>query len=232
MAAIPGGSFKMGRRGDQVTVSAYCLDKTEVTVAEFQSCVSAGGCSEPDPYSASGDATYRACNWKRPGALSHPINCVDWTQADSFCVRANKRLPSEEEWEWAARNGDEGSAFPWGEEAPTAVLLNACGSECLTFAKRELGLDWTPPMYPADDGWPLTAPVGSFPKGANRWGVLDLAGNVAEWTSSKDELNFCACRGGAWADHLAEGVSASLRPGLGPAHRHPILGFRCARSLP
>jgi formylglycine-generating enzyme required for sulfatase activity len=154
MAVLPGGTFSMGDRHDTVTVQPFCMDVTEVTTSAFGSCVAAFECSEPSAYEPDASAWAQACNWKRPGAALHPINCVTWAQASAYCKWANKRLPTEEEWEWAARSAGEGRVYPWGEGPPSAELVNACGPECVTWVKtsvRQDGQRWQA-MYPHDDG--------------------------------------------------------------------------------
>ena len=217
----------MGDRHDTVTVAPFCLDVTEVTVAAYKSCVDGGACTEPNPQGATG--WNQMCNWKNPGRAMHPVNCVDWGQAVAYCGSGGKRLPSEEAWEWAARNGPAGTTYPWGESAPDATLLNACGSECPPNVKT-MGQDWKA-MYPGDDGFPETAPVGSFPKGDNHWGVHDLAGNVWEWTSGNFDATGAARvrRGGSWVNGVASIVRSSYRDGSAPWGRYNVLGFRCAR---
>jgi formylglycine-generating enzyme required for sulfatase activity len=247
MAGIPGGSFMLGsftvgETQYAVKVGGYCLDVTEVTVSAFTRCVQAGACSEPKAYLVSEDSKIdRACNWRRPGADLHPVNCVDWSQAVSFCGWAQKRLPSEEEWEWAARGGDRGTTYPWGNEEPSVDRLNACGTECVAWSdlwgQHELRAYYKA-MYVGDDGWPATAPVGSFPKGANRSGVQDLAGNVWEWTSSRFgihtevEVRARVIRGGSWTSSGPSSVSASFRTMARPEERRASVGFRCARNIP
>jgi formylglycine-generating enzyme required for sulfatase activity len=258
MVPVPAGTFRMGSPvgvGDtdehpqhEVTLSAYCIDRTEVTVKAYADCVRAGGCTAApltvqwSGVSAEDVQRYnRICNRDdRPG---HPINCVDWTQATAYCTWAGKRLPTEAEWEYAAR-GTDGRAYPWGNEAPSATRLNACGSECVAMTKRELNKDWAK-MYDASDGWETTAPVGSFPEGVSPFGVLDMAGNVWEWTADwygaysaaaatnprgAQSGTFRALRGGAWDYNVAGHVRAAYRHRFDASNRDSHVGFRCARG--
>ena len=107
--AVTGGtsnSADFSYAGASVTVSNFQLDKTEVTVAQYEACMAGGGCTSP----------YR-CNWGSTGKETHPVNCVDWNQATAFCTWAGKRLPTEVEWQWAASNGGT-TTYPWGTTAP------------------------------------------------------------------------------------------------------------------
>jgi hypothetical protein len=166
MAAIAGGSFKMGDRGDNVTVGAFCMDVTEITVDAYAVCVKAGKCSADHLGELSSDgqsfSASNTCNYGVSGRGNHPINCVDWGQAATFCHEQGKRLPSEEEWEWAARGESQGRVYPWGGATPD---FQACWSG----VNKRTG----------------TCPVASFPDGDAPGGIHDLAGNVWEWTSSK-----------------------------------------------
>jgi formylglycine-generating enzyme required for sulfatase activity len=246
MVAIPGGTFAMGSDGadanpsekpiHSVTVAAFRLDRTEVTVAEYGECVRARACSEPEPYTNE-PANYRVfCNWHHPeGRASHPINCVDYDQARTFCAWAGKRLPTEEEWEYAARAGAEGRKFPWGNDKPDQTRLNGCGEEC-TKNLRAHRFPSGAALYPASDGWPETAPVGSFPAGASKDGVLDMAGNVWEWTASQfatyDGTSTepkRVLRGGSWGGGDARTERTTNRFRLVPTGRAQFLGFRCAK---
>ena len=246
MVAIPGGVFGMGtdnpnanrdeRPMHSVTVRDFSLDRTEVTVAAFGRCVAAGSCSEPEAY-RDGRRDYRVfCNWKHPADRStHPVNCVDFGQATAYCVWAGKRLPSEEEWEYAAKGGGEGRLFPWGNAPLAETRLNACGIGCPENLAAK-GFPAPPPLYAVDDGWPETAPVGRFPAGASKHGVLDLLGNVWEWTAteyvaydgSRAEKSR-VLRGGSWGggDPTTEQTTNRFR--LAPGSRGQFLGFRCAR---
>ena len=209
MAAIAGGHFMMGaddvgsaaKPVHPVDVAAFCMDKTEVTAAAYGACVKQGKCSEPnsDGY----------CNWGKGDRDNHPINCVDWNQATAFCAASGKRLPTEEEWEYAAR-GSDGRDYPWGNEAP--------GSQ-LCWNRQGQG----------------TCPVGQF--SAGKFGLFDMAGNVWEWTTSgySDDYNATrqtearVNRGGGWFDVVPGYVRAARRFRNPATDRHDYLGLRCAR---
>jgi len=245
MVHVPGGIFLMGSRSGegsdderpqhQVTLSGYCIDRTEVPVAAYTRCVTAGKCTATPEPKPSGLASL--CNGTRADRQKHPINCVDWKQASVYCASVGKRLPSEAEWEYAAVGRDE-QLYPWGNEPPSAERLNACGSECRSLSKR-LGLE-AAAMYEASDKWEATAPVGSFPQGASPFGALDMAGNVAEWTddlfagykgtaSTFQDGPHRVVRGGAWNETVASWVRGASRYSANPMSRAVDLGFRCAR---
>ena len=219
MVPVPAGEFLMGcnaaidseceddeKPGRRVDVAAFSIDKTEVTVAQYSECVKAGACGadglEIPFYDGVAQREFESyCNWQ--GGLDKPINCVDWNQAQAFCKWFGKRLPTEREWEKAAR-GTDGRKYPWGNSRydAAAKLANVAG----------------------DDG---TAPVGSFPAGASPYGALDMAGNVFEWTSSGQAGRYVV-RGGSWSNSPKE-CRASYRDGAAATQRTPALGFRCAR---
>ncbi len=244
MNSIPAGTFTMGslsgeddeKPPHEVTVAAFCLDVTEVTMSAYKACVDAEACkpAHEDAFVPGLDAATlavlsKACNQKQAGREAHPVNCVDWDQATAYCAAQKKRLPTEEEWEYAARGGSEQRLYPWGIAAPDATLLNACGSEC----------EGTKKMYPTADGYATTAPVGMFPKGDGRWGHHDLAGNVWEWTSSGYSKDYTVergtaarvLRGGGWFDDNPSNVRSASRIGDEPTIRYGFLGLRCAGSL-
>lgn len=250
MVHVPGGTFSMGSPtgvGDddehpqhQVTLSGYCIDKTEVTAAAYTLCVASGKCTAASEPTKGGVGSL--CNGTRADRQNHPVNCVDWNQATAYCASVHKRLPSEAEWEYAARSED-GRTYPWGMEAPSAKRLNACGSECRALGKR-LGSRWTV-MYEDNDTWEATAPVGSFQSGASLLGVLDMAGNVWEWTADwygaytagastnphgPKEGPDRVIRGGDWLFDDASRVRGAFRGESVPADRSSRLGLRCARG--
>jgi formylglycine-generating enzyme required for sulfatase activity len=249
MVRIPGGTFMMGSHdGDddekpehKVTLGPYAMDKTEVTVAAYAACVKAGACTEPDGYQSTGSK--QLCTYGASGKEQHPVNCVDWTQAEKFCRWKGGRLPTEAEWEHAAR-GSDGRKYPWGNTEPNGRLANGCGRDCVALAKRVLNQDWTAAAW-ADDGWEATSPVGTFPAGASPFGLLDMAGNVWEWTSdwygaysSSNQVDpkgassgaTRVCRGGSWFNSSAAFLRAANRVRNDPSSRVADVGFRCARG--
>ncbi len=249
---VPAGSFAMGaddgavdqRPVHGVQVNAFELDRTEVTVQAYSLCVNAGACI-PSEAVFLADVTdkdrpqYDAlCNWGKPGRADHPMNCVDYHQAEAFCAWAGKRLPTEEEWEFAARGGEQGRTFPWGEAKPGPTVVNACDRACSSMAAAH-GWKWTA-VYDADDGHAATSPVGSYPDGAGRWGHLDLAGNVWEWTSSvycpyEGDSKKClpatrVARGGSWSSRYPGIFRGAYRTRFLMEYRSESVGFRCAKG--
>ena len=256
---IPGGKFFMGSDNDlpmerpahNVTLSPYCMDTFEVTTEDFRACSDRGACkragatNEWDGISDGERKTFDPlCNIRDPSVRAqHPINCVDWDMATIYCKAQGKRLPTEAEWEFAAR-GPDGRKYPWGDEEPSEKLLNACGKECSEWGRKNK-VD-VRAMFSADDGWATTAPVGSFPKGASRYGLQDVVGNVWEWVSDfhaeysrndqvdpqgpeKGEAH--VIRGGAWNGGYSSWVRPTFRYKDVPEKRSYGIGFRCAKSL-
>lgn len=206
MAAAPAGSFTLGKTKAPVTVAAHCIDRTEVTVSAYARCVEKGACSAPDAH----DEDHEWCNWKRAGREEHPINCVDQAQAIAYCAFVSARLPTEAEWEWSARGYERGTRFPWGDEEPGA---RAC---------------WDGPGNTVPDDREGTCPVGSFEAGANPAGVLDLAGNVWEWTAT-DSGGKAIDKGGGYPNAVASRLVAADRNQVVKTERYSTLGFRCVR---
>lgn len=268
MGLVPGGKFFMGSDDDKyprwqpahkVELSPYCMDIHEVTAKQYKACSDVGECKRaattsqwPKPKSQSDREHERnekihseLCTFGKAELESHPINCVTWQQAQSYCEVHGKRLPTEAEWEFAAR-GSDGRKFPWGDDPPTSAHMNACGTECNAWEK-EKGLSQGPRMYDSDDGFAATAPVGSFTKGVTMYGMHDMVGNVFEWTSdwmgtyTKDELRnptgpargeARVIRGGAFNGGYVLWVNPAFRYAMdAEAHTHGI-GFRCVKPLP
>jgi formylglycine-generating enzyme required for sulfatase activity len=216
---VAAGAFQMGSDdGDkdekpvhEVKVAAFELDETEVTVKAYEACVTARKCTPPNK---GGD-----CNWGRADRADHPVNCVDFEQATAYCASVDKRLPTEEEWEYAAR-GTDGRRFPWKGGDPTNQL-------CWNGEGNELG----------KGKHPSTCPVGSYPAGASPFGILDMAGNVWEWTSAaycpydKPDCGDArkVIRGGAWNNLVPSFVRSQDRTKEAATARNDNVGFRCAK---
>lgn len=254
MKRIDGGAFRMGSPAEgetpsdetpahTVSPSAFCLDVTEVTVGAYADCKSCDplvGSVQGEGLTPNGVTFWsQFCN--RADQRDQPVNCVDWERAQAYCDARGKRLPTEAEWELAAR-GTSAATYPWGEAPPTGERVNACGAECsrmLTERLAKSGRAPWPRMYADDDPAPATAPVGSRPAGATPAGILDLSGNVWEWTSS----HYCrydspecgdsrrVIRGGGWDTVESQDVRAARRLPSAPTARSWSVGFRCAKSL-
>lgn len=208
MVFVPGGPFVMGadpgevdydpsaEPEHQVYVSPFCIDTLEVTNANWRDCVEAGGCTLPHVR-----PDYRCPGGSRPDL--HPVNCVDHVQAGAYCAWAGKRLPTEAEWEKAARGGcdvvapagcgsEDERDYPWGEAPPAG--------RCCDYVFCELGTD----------------EVGARPLGAGPYGTLDQVGNVWEWVADyHDPAAYTACAAGC-ADPTGapSGDRAVIRGGL------------------
>lgn len=174
------------------SMPALIVDRAEVTLGAYMTCVRAGRCAEP------GTSDPRCAAREPEGRASWPVNCVARADAEAFCAYASKRLPTAAEWTHAARAGA-GRVFPWGAAAPTCAWANV----------RGCGLG------------PRPAGGAETPEG-----VLDLAGNVAEWVQVEGDR--AEVRGGGFDDE-AQGVRISRRRVLDPSLRVPDVGFRCVR---
>jgi formylglycine-generating enzyme required for sulfatase activity len=203
---IPAGPFVRGsvraldeRPIEHKTLPAFHIDRTEVTRAMYARCVAAHRCPQPDLDLASEPEL--------------PVTNVSWNDARTFCAFAGGRLPSEDEWEKAAR-GTDGREFPWGAEP-------AC-------SRANWGnFDGEGPCRTENPGRPVA--VGTHPAGASPYGVQDLAGNVWEWvaTAYRDEPDRRTVRGGSCCSYFVEPRAAN-RNGWAPDYKDVDLGFRCA----
>jgi formylglycine-generating enzyme required for sulfatase activity len=220
MAYVPAGEFIMGsdeggsdeRPVHTVYLDAFYIDKTEVTNAQYRKCVEAGGCDTPVKTTYYDNADYS----------QHPVVYVSWNDADDYCRWAGKRLPTEAEWEKAAR-GTDGRTYPWGE-----------------------GIDCDHAQYGGCGGG--TAPVGSKPKGASPYSALDMAGNVWEWVADWYDSDYYSQSPGRNPPGPDSGVGRVLRGGSlhgsqrfthcayrvggNPRYWYFYVGFRCARGSP
>lgn len=231
MVLVPPGCFMMGsdqgepneRPFHEVCFDeAFWIDRYEVTNAQYARCVEAGAC-EATPTS---DLS--------PGA-DQPLVRVSWVEAQAYCQWRGGRLPTEAEWEYAAR-GPDSRVYPWGD-AWDGMRANACDVNCT----------WETADLSVDDGYQVSAPVGSFPQGASWVGAQDMSGNTLEWTSTLyDEERFPypyraddgredagdpstvrVVRGGAMF-HTADVLRAAMRLPFGPWQRSGMTGMRCA----
>lgn len=247
---IPGGILRLpnqpGRPYDRhehrtifaVPIKSFSADVMEVSVAAYQLCVDDRVCLAPYSTPLGADVGSQGlpagllCNGLDPAKATHPVNCVDHIQAATFCAWLGRRLPTQDEWLYAA-GAQPDRSYPWGNDGPSSRHLNACGAECVSYG-QDLGLKWRP-LYPENDHWPTTAPVGSFDLDYSKFGVKDMAGNVSEWTQSCPGAPSCQGSetyiivGGSWFSSDAE--HPVLAPGyeLPAGNRHHTVGFRCVR---
>lgn len=226
MVRVPAGKFMMGTdtrmsdEGPQHTVylPTYWIDKYEVTNLQFQQFIDAAGKRAPDHFT---NRTFPA------GKADHPVTFVSWHDANAYCSWAGKRLPTDKEWEKAAR-GTDGRMFPWGDEFD----INQVNTPVRWERLKEKG---------------DTTPAGAFPGGASPYGALDMSGNVWEWTSSwytaypgnkKTSENYGeiykTLKGGSWWDcsFYKCGISAPVfnRAFFNTKVKNASFGFRCAKD--
>ena len=254
---VPAGSFLMGADDvdsdtdeapiHEVRLDAFWIDQFEVTNEQFAGFVAATGYVTTDELDGVGDTVLTGgfervsgANWQHPqgpgsdlaGRADEPVTLVSWDDARAYCAWAGGRLPTEAEWEYAAR-GPDAHTFPWGDGFD-ATRLNYCDRNCF--------LEWADGQ--GDDGFVLTAPVSSFPDGASWMGAVDMAGNVWEWTADWYDPEYYdiapssdprgpgsgvqrVVRGGGWDDTFDFARSAN-RHVYAPDRPQNYLGFRCA----
>ncbi|MBX3127729.1 MAG: SUMF1/EgtB/PvdO family nonheme iron enzyme [Polyangiaceae bacterium] len=261
MVKIPGGEFYMGsddpnapdneKPAHNVLLAPYCIDLHEVTRKAYLECSGRGACPRaarqaywPNITKSDEKAYSQLCNEAAPERDDHPINCVTWQQADTYCKRQGKRLPTEAEWEFATR-GPDGRIYPWGDDDPTTLHLNACDKDCADWATRAR-VDVRVLFENESDGFAATSPVGKYERGKSRFGPYDVVGNVWEWASdykgryTKDQARNPTgpesgerrvIRGGAWNGGDKSWLRPSFRYGSDPEVRSPAIGFRCAKPI-
>jgi formylglycine-generating enzyme required for sulfatase activity len=260
MALIPAGPFLRGSppgHGEEderpqrvIALDAFAIDRYPVTVAQFRRCVAARACSAPEsekgcnyggvPLAPAAPAA-PAADEEAPAAPAapasqpvpredHPVNCVSWSQAQSYCAWVGKRLPTEAEWEKAAR-GSDGRFFPWGNLDPSCERANyALGEE----------------KYCVAGGGTVAATA--FEAAASPYGVVQMAGNVYNWVSDWHDREYYAVspernptgaavgkyrvvRGGSWFSRAAD-LRLTMRGLIPPQASFNYVGFRCARAVP
>lgn len=246
MVRVPSGSFRMGcnhanwdcsRAIDSVPLhdvflDTYEIDLTEVSVAQYRQCVSDGVCEPPiqlEHYPSTKGCTY----WSDEDLEDHPVSCVTWDQAATYCEWAGRRLCTEAEWEKAAR-GTDGRTFPWGEEP------QSCNYAVI----------WETEGLGEGCGTGGTMPVGSIPDGASPYGALNIFGNVMEWVADWYQEDYYVsspthnpqgpssgservARGSAFGLPPVLDFTVSRRVALPPSTENSetyLLGIRCCRS--
>jgi formylglycine-generating enzyme required for sulfatase activity len=210
--AIPAGPFTQGStRGDEderpvrkTNVKSFVIDRTEVTRADYAACVTAGRCKATSDKSTADDPQAK-----------FPVTGVDWNDAQAYCKFAGGRLPSEVEWEKAAR-GTDGREYPWGND------IDCARANWGTFEGEG-------PCAGKNPGHPVA--VGQYPTGASPYGLLDMGGNVWEWVADKydEDPGRRIVRGGSCCTFFV-GPRAANRNAWAPEHRDGDLGFRCAAA--
>lgn len=251
MVRLPDGSFIMGLTDEdpldiqnagrkKVTVSSFYIDRFEITNKEYRDFVSDLSGEEREsrlPDSTAWDESVSRANWKTyfygSERSDYPVVAVTWKDAKEFCKWEGKRLPTEAEWEYAARAGRVGGVYPWAGFSPR----DPQGRYLANFNPGRQGQ--------AADGYAFTAPVGTYPP--NKWGLHDVAGNVAEWVEDAYTPSYSALsgldpvykdpeedrrvvRGGSWASNAFQ-IGVGVRNYQPKDQASSRIGFRCAADI-
>ena len=236
MALIPAGVFVIGSDANErdeipvheVYLPNYYIDIYEVSNLSYLACVRAGSCRSPDETSSNSRQSY----FGDPDYANYPVIYVNWSAAQSYCQWRGTKLPTEAEWEKAARGTDR-RIYPWGDSLKS-IEANFCDKNCTQ--------SWA--LKSINDGFNDTAPAGSYPNGVSPFGVYDMAGNVWEWVADWYDENYYSklvyenplgpevgtmriLRGGSWLDLISD-LRVSKRYRQRPDGSYPTAGFRCA----
>lgn len=234
----------------QVLLDAFYIDTHEVTNARFSQFVQSTGYRTQAEREGGGRVRTGAktwgqvpdASWRAPrgqgssmaGLEAHPVVQVSWHDAKAYCAWAGKRLPTEAEWEKAAR-GTDGRLYPWGHQID-GTRVNFCDRKC--------PFEWKDDSV--DDGYSSTAPVGSYEAGKSPYGAYDMAGNVWEWVADWYDARYyqrsparnpqgptsgtqIGVRGGSWL-YAALASRAPVRAGVPPDRRNDNIGLRCVQA--
>jgi formylglycine-generating enzyme required for sulfatase activity len=212
----------------------FVMDKYEVTSSQFAKFLNQTGQNNYFKNNKKCNLIYSGGSYQSKSGLSdHPVNCVTWQEAKGYCEWKGKRLPTEAEWEKAARGG-RNTIYTWGDQFDEKKA-NFCDRNC---SQKHADKDY-------DDGYAKTAPVGSYP--ANNYDLYDMAGNVWEWTADWYDENYYSnaprvnpkgplsgskkvLRGGSW-HRSPDRMRSALRGRGDPTIRSDTFGFRCAYSI-
>jgi len=202
MMLVPAGEFLFGDKSERLSLPAFYMDKYEVSTRLYAAFLKAIPVA-PHPKDWSEQISGVVSDFR-------PVVNIYWQDADNYCRYYGKRLPTEQEWEKAAR-GTDGRIYPWGNEEPTSrhALFNT--------------MDW--------NGYGMLAVVWSHGEGASPYGILGLSGNVWELTNSDFDSSYKVLRGGSWRDESVA-LRSTNRNKIHPRHQSVMVGFRCAQDVP
>lgn len=237
---VPAGTFRMGSDFEEerekpehaVWLDTYWIDTFEVTNSQYALCVSTGACNTPDYRNSLTHEKYYGSN----GFDNYPVLFVSWHDASDYCGWVGGRLPTEAEWEKAARGDQDARNFPWGDHF---------GSNYANLCDRNCTMSWKNSNY--DDGFIDTAPVRGFPDGVSQYGAMNMAGNVCEWVADWYKSDYYynkqdwseplgpasgstrVIKGGSWYDDT-DILRVSARYGFDPNKSYYDVGFRCVNE--
>jgi len=234
MVYVPAGDFQMGcdpstgqpcaadeQPLHRVKLSSYGIDRLEVSVEQYRACLGARECTAPKNTISSAP-----CNYDMEGRDAYPMTCVTWRQARNYCLHVQKRLPTEAEWEKAARGVDE-RRYPWGNEPASC--------------------EWANIFFKLRGCRGGSSPVGDYPQSASPYGALDMIGNALEWVYDYYDQNAYyseaeenpagpmagshhVLRGSSFGAVVQAGHSVSVRYNMSADTSSHLIGFRCAVS--